>query len=164
MAGLHHRLNRHEFEWTPGDGDGQGGLTCCGFMGSQRVGHNWATDLNWRANHIWLALQSFHITSSSFHPWATPILLRVSLRYHPVFPTLGSISNRLLESHSKCIFPLAPEPEVVPSSIHAQPHFPAPRFLAENGEEGLWITNSQSISFTFTPPTRALVPAKACCV
>ena len=29
MAGRHHRLNGHEFEWTPGVGDGQGGLACC---------------------------------------------------------------------------------------------------------------------------------------
>ena len=29
MAGWHHRLDGHEFEWTPGDGDGQGGLVCC---------------------------------------------------------------------------------------------------------------------------------------
>ena len=29
MAGWHHRLNGHEFEWTLGDGDGQGGLACC---------------------------------------------------------------------------------------------------------------------------------------
>ena len=26
MAGWHHRLNGQEFEWTPGVGDGQGGL------------------------------------------------------------------------------------------------------------------------------------------
>ena len=25
----HHRLNGHESEWTPGVGDGQGGLACC---------------------------------------------------------------------------------------------------------------------------------------
>ena len=25
----HHRLNGHEFERTPGDGEGQGSLTCC---------------------------------------------------------------------------------------------------------------------------------------
>ena len=30
MAGWHHRLNGREFEWTPGVGDGQGGLACCG--------------------------------------------------------------------------------------------------------------------------------------
>ena len=29
MAGWHHRLNGREFEWTPGYGDGQGGLACC---------------------------------------------------------------------------------------------------------------------------------------
>ena len=29
MAGWHHRLNGHEFEWTPGVGDGQGDLVCC---------------------------------------------------------------------------------------------------------------------------------------
>ena len=28
MAGWHHRLNGHEFEWTPGVGDGQEGLVC----------------------------------------------------------------------------------------------------------------------------------------
>ena len=26
----YHRLNGHEFESTPGVGDGQGGLACCG--------------------------------------------------------------------------------------------------------------------------------------
>ena len=29
MAGWYHRLDGHVFEWTPGDGDGQGGLACC---------------------------------------------------------------------------------------------------------------------------------------
>ena len=46
MAGWHHRLDGHEFGWTPGVGDGQGGLALQ-FMGSQRVGHDWATELNW---------------------------------------------------------------------------------------------------------------------
>ena len=30
MVGWHHRLNGHGFVWTPGAGDGQGGLACCG--------------------------------------------------------------------------------------------------------------------------------------
>ena len=29
MAGWYHRLDGYEFEWTPGVGDGQGGLACC---------------------------------------------------------------------------------------------------------------------------------------
>ena len=29
MVGWHHRLNRHEFEQTPGDCEVQGSLACC---------------------------------------------------------------------------------------------------------------------------------------
>ena len=29
MFGLHHRLDGHEFEQAPGDGEGQGSLVCC---------------------------------------------------------------------------------------------------------------------------------------
>ena len=29
MVGWHHWLDGHEFEWTPGVGDSQGGLACC---------------------------------------------------------------------------------------------------------------------------------------
>ena len=28
MAGWHHSLDGRDSEWTPGDGDGQGGLVC----------------------------------------------------------------------------------------------------------------------------------------
>ena len=50
MAGWHHRLNGCEFEWTPGVGDGQGGLACHNSWGrkesdtTERL--NW-TELNW---------------------------------------------------------------------------------------------------------------------
>ena len=33
MVGWHHWFDGHEFEWTPGVGDGQGGLACCGSCG-----------------------------------------------------------------------------------------------------------------------------------
>ena len=33
MAGWHYRLDGHEFECTPGVGDGQGGLACCDSWG-----------------------------------------------------------------------------------------------------------------------------------
>ena len=39
MVGWHHWLNRHEFGWTPGVGDGQGGLECCGSWG-RKVRHD----------------------------------------------------------------------------------------------------------------------------
>ena len=48
MAGWHHRLDGCEFEWTPGDGDGQGGLACWDSWGpkSQTWLSDW-TELNW---------------------------------------------------------------------------------------------------------------------
>ena len=39
----HHRFNGHEFEQTPGDGEGQGSLVCCSPWGF-RVGHGLATE------------------------------------------------------------------------------------------------------------------------
>ena len=48
MIGWHHRLNGHEFEWTPGVGDGQGGLACCGpwVAKSRTLLSDW-TEPNW---------------------------------------------------------------------------------------------------------------------
>ena len=45
MAGWHHRLNGCEFEWTLGDGDGQGGLACCNSWG--RKESDTTEQLNW---------------------------------------------------------------------------------------------------------------------
>ena len=52
MVGGHHRLNGRGFGWTPGAGDGQGGLACCSSWGC-RVGHDWATELNWTDKFHW---------------------------------------------------------------------------------------------------------------
>ena len=45
MAGWHHRLDAHEFGWTPGVGDGQGGLACCNSWG--RKESDTTERLNW---------------------------------------------------------------------------------------------------------------------
>ena len=37
MAGWPHRLNGHEFGYTPGVGDGQGGLACCDSWGHKEL-------------------------------------------------------------------------------------------------------------------------------
>ena len=57
MAGWHQRLDGHEFKWTPGVGDGQGGLACCDSWG-RKESHttermNW-TELNWWGMETWL--------------------------------------------------------------------------------------------------------------
>ena len=45
MAGWHHRLDGCEFEWTPGVGDGQGGLACCNSWGRKEL--DTTEQLNW---------------------------------------------------------------------------------------------------------------------
>jgi len=50
MVGWHHQFNGHVFGWTPGVGDGQGGLMCCGSWSRKESDRtewlNW-TELNW---------------------------------------------------------------------------------------------------------------------
>ena len=50
MAGWHHGLDGRESGWTPGVGDGQGGLACCDSWGRKESDRterlNW-TELNW---------------------------------------------------------------------------------------------------------------------
>ena len=43
MVGWYHWLNRHEFEQTLRDGEGQGSLACCSSWGRKESRHDWAT-------------------------------------------------------------------------------------------------------------------------
>ena len=45
MVRWHHLLNGHESGWTPGVGDGQGGLVCCGSWGHKEM--DMTEWLNW---------------------------------------------------------------------------------------------------------------------
>ena len=45
MVEWHHQLNGHEFEWSPGAGDGQGGLACCDSRGCKEL--DTTERLNW---------------------------------------------------------------------------------------------------------------------
>ena len=62
MAGWHHWLHGHEFEWTLGVGDGQGGLACCDSWG--RKESDTTEQLNWtelkkeRWEQKWTLLQA----------------------------------------------------------------------------------------------------------
>ena len=75
MAGLHHWLNGHESEWTPGVGDGQGGLACCDSWGCKE------SDTTERLN--WTELNSGTSSTSTATPisaqWPSPLSLLIDL-------------------------------------------------------------------------------------
>ena len=52
MVGWNHQLNAHEFWQAPGISDDQK-LGVLQSMGWQRVGHDWATELNWKSEKEW---------------------------------------------------------------------------------------------------------------
>ena len=88
MAGWHHWLDGHESMWTPGVGDGQGGLAW-----SQRVGHDWATELiNYRKTSLLLSVAipksqrlGFRIVLYSPHKWLNDRIFQP----HLLFPRTG---------------------------------------------------------------------------
>ena len=59
MVVWHHRLNGHGFGWTPGVGDGQGGLACCSPWCHKE------SDMNEQLNWTELIFQSVLITEGS---------------------------------------------------------------------------------------------------
>jgi len=56
MAGWHHWLDAHEFGWTPGVGDRQGGLACCDSWG--RKESDTTKQLNW-TEYSWILGEFF---------------------------------------------------------------------------------------------------------
>ena len=60
MAGWHHQLDGHEFEWTPGVGDGQGGLACCNSWGRKDSDTTEATE---HTHSTWEALNVIQFSS-----------------------------------------------------------------------------------------------------
>ena len=64
MVGLHHGHSGHGSEWTPGVGDGQGGLGCCDSWGRKE------SDRTERLHFH--ALEKEMATHSSVLPWRIP--------------------------------------------------------------------------------------------
>ena len=72
-------LDGRESEWTPGVGDGQGGLACCGSWG-RRVRHDWATERSWTES--W-----FTVLLASGEQQSDPVL--ISILFQIIFHTTG---------------------------------------------------------------------------
>ena len=75
MVGWHHWLNEHEFGWTPGAGDGQGDLACCGSWGHKES--DMTEQLNWTESINIIKLQNIKlIHRNPFHSYTVTIKVR----------------------------------------------------------------------------------------
>ena len=88
MAEWHHWLNGQEFGWTPGVGDGQGGLECRDSWG-RWVRQDWATELNTGALGIristWMGGRckySVHYTQRTKQKRGSVEISRPSIGFH----------------------------------------------------------------------------------
>ena len=101
MAGWHHRLDGHEFEWTPGVGDGQGGLVCCDSWG--RKESDTTERLNWTEPDIYLGqimTRQQMIFRSSWLWWRMIKLIirkNYDLNVHLKYPALLRLSYTAVE-------------------------------------------------------------------
>ena len=92
MVGCHHWLNGLEFGWTPGDGDGQGGLACCSSWRCKELDMtewlNW-TELNYiQQFHCWYISKGneSRIWKKELHPKFSAALLTVAkIRKQPKY-------------------------------------------------------------------------------
>ena len=60
MVGWHHWLDRHEFEQTPGDGEGQGSLEFCSPWGCKELDTT-ATEQQQCIRHLGAAFKMHHL-------------------------------------------------------------------------------------------------------
>ena len=112
MAGWHHWLNGRESEWTPGVGDGQGGLECWDSWG--RKESDTTEQLNWTEVN-WISLPKiFKQISELIWDFSLSVICR-RLGFTPVVQqNSGNSVHPLLQTqtwnsdggcHSSCLFP-----------------------------------------------------------
>jgi len=104
MAGWHHWLDGHESGWTPGVGDGQGGLACCDSWG--RKESDTTERLNWTelSFSLWwlLLLQSRALGHAGFSSCGARVNCSAACS---IFPDQGSNPGPLhwrVDSYSLC--------------------------------------------------------------
>ena len=97
MAGWHHRLDGHEFGWTPRVGDGQGGLEYCNAWG--RKESDMTERLNWTELMFIYPLTCWGLNLNSCILWTTcpgmPRFWTQRMLFQPVSPfTQASFCTR----------------------------------------------------------------------
>ena len=124
MVGWYQWLDGHEFEQALAVGDRQGSLACCGPWGSQRVRHDWVTELSctWLPCHNSVFLAAPYVVRSPNRvqlfaaPWTTVHQASLSFTSSQSLPKFMSIALVMPSSHlilwrPLILLPLKPETE-----------------------------------------------------
>ena len=93
MVGWHHRLNTHKFEWTPGVGDGQGGLACCSPWGCKES--DMTERLNWTELRINNELIAAHHLFFFFF-WLCQKIYKILVPWAGIKPGPPALGARIL--------------------------------------------------------------------
>ena len=105
MVGWYQRLNGHGFGWTPGVGDGQGGLACCGSWG--RKESDMTERLNWNETSLYnLSIQCLFLEYHLCVFWTLSMLLATSLNC--LWYILGKCCNYVFQFNNSlftCVQP-----------------------------------------------------------
>ena len=149
MAGWHHQLDGHEFEWTPGVGDGQGGLECCNSWGHKE------SDTTERLNWTKLILVSGLVISSQLvwihglarWPWLWLQFLSCWIFLSPFPSSLLYLSPGLSRTGVKVCGGL-----VFQLLSHVLPGFPALHHLLEFAQTHVcWVSDAIQPSNSLWP-------------
>ena len=93
MAGWHHQLDGHEFERTPGVGDGQGGLACCGSWG--RKESDTTEQLNWTELSLCLLLFLLCWLFPQLHSLLHPLIWSLCLQFSSTTQSCPTLWNSM---------------------------------------------------------------------
>ena len=85
MAGWHHGLDGRESEWTPGDGDGQGGLACCSSWGCKES--DTTERLNWTEAVVYKKLSLIYY------------LFELNIKIHVFLKIILYVTSRMPSTH-----------------------------------------------------------------
>ena len=101
MTAWHHWLDGRESEWTPGDGDGQGGLACCNSRGRKEL--DTTEQLNWTELIPIFPLLFLNLWYLLFCFWLTSLCMTEPRPVHTVADgILPFFSNGWMAVHCVC--------------------------------------------------------------
>ena len=114
MAGWHHGLDGCESEWTPGDGDWQGGLACCDSWVAKSRTRLWDWTEAWHVPVQFSSVQLLSHVQLFTTPWTAAHQASLSITNSQSPPKPMSIESVMPSNHLILCHPLLLLPSIFP--------------------------------------------------